>query len=110
MPRKKRERKGDFTVKDIATMLEERNDKLSYNPEDWGIFAQITTMFEDEIVEKAIQQFPTVGDKARVGAYLMSICKSVAKSKGVLSRPTQHIPSVLNSIEDVNTTLKEGKC
>ena len=109
MARKRRERKGDLTSKDIATMLKERNDDLEYNPQDWGIFSQITTMFEDEIVEQAISQFPREGDKQRVGAYLMSICKSVAKSSDILKN-VQEIPNVLRSIGSIDNTLKEGKC
>lgn len=90
MPKKKRQRKGDFTARDIATLLKERNEDLEYTPVDWSIFAQITTMFVDEIVERAIDSFPTEYDKEKVGAYLMGICKRVSVShSNVSNKPEQ---------------------
>jgi len=110
MAKKKRERKGDLTAKDIATMLAEQNEDLNYTPEDFGIFAQITTMFEDGIVEAAIKQYPREGDKQRVGAYLMSICKSVAKSSDILKNANEQVPNILGSMDTINRALSEGKC
>ena len=83
-----------MNVKEIATILKEHNDDLEYLPRDWGVFARISKMFDQEIIEDAVDSFPKEGNKPNVGAYLMMMCK---KTAGKITS-SKHTPAILNEI------------